>query len=204
MLAICSYYYGYTIFHSNLAYISSQSTYLYFLLSFFSVLSYFSLKNHYQNVFPLPELPYRVGVHPRREFKPPSDYINQKFQKGDIIVHANEATHSPFLYYHNNRLKEMLFILSCKNNIFYCKKAYFYSVYSEIFKRVKIIDTNPEEILKSNYKRIWLVLSAWENNKLDQTSRDIKEYFDKNYIELECKEFADLKVYLYQIYAAPH
>jgi ClpP class serine protease len=70
---------------------------------------------------------------------------------------------------------------------------------SEIVKQLKIADINLEGIKKSSYKRIWLVLSSWGEEVIDQLSKDIKEYLDRNYVMEECKELAGLTIYLYQI-----
>ena len=182
----------YIIIAYGLSRLKPNKAYLYFLL-FFSILSGFLLKNHYQNVFALPEIPYHVAVHPRKENRLGSDYISQNYQKGDIVGHTSLATCLPFLYYHNNRLEEKLFVLSYQN------KFYFVYSKSEIIKQLKITGINLEGIKKSSYKRIWLVLSSWGDEVIDQLSKDIKEYLDRNYVMEECKELAGLTIYLYQI-----
>jgi len=176
--------------------------YLYFFL-FFSILVGFSLKNHYLNIFPLPELPYRVGVHPRKEFKLASDYINQNYQKGDIIGHTSEATHLPFLYYHKKKLEETIFVSGHQNlDINHLKLHLFYF---KILKEKKIlpininIPVNIETIKRNSYKRIWLVFSSWENNQTDLALENIKKYLEKNFIIVKTKEFLGITIYLYQI-----
>ena len=58
---------------------------------------------------------------------------------------------------------------------------------------------NLKEIKDGSYKRIWLVLSSWENNQTYQLPRDFKEYLYRNYVMVGYKEFVGITIYLYQI-----
>ena len=174
----------YILISYGLSKLKPNKIYLYFLL-FFSILVGLSLKNYYQNAFPLPASPFRMGVYPKKEIRLASSYIDQNYQAGDIVAHTCEDTYFPFLYYHNKILEEKLIVSNYR-------EVLFRTVYSKILKRLKLNIANPEEIKKNGYDRIWLILSC-------QKPKDIKEYFDRNYVMAEYKEFKGITIYLYQI-----
>ena len=162
-----------------------------FVLFGYAFLAGLGLKNYYQNYFPLPEFPYRIAVHPKKETRVAASYIENNFQKKDLIGHTNPVTYLPFFYYHKDGFEEKLFTLGYFTN--------FYSVYAKVLKFVKMQPVDIRELTKIKYDRIWLVFSSSENNQLDQRSKNIKDYFDRNYDMVESKEFVGIRIYLYEV-----
>lgn len=189
-----------TLIHVSVAYyiltaygiskLKPKNLYLYILL-FYTILTGFGLNNYYQNIFPSSTFLYCTGVFPRKETKLAASYIENNFQEGDIIGHTNMFTYAPFYYYHNGRLEDKLFTLGYLKN--------FHFVFIEADQFIKMLPVDIREITRNKYNRIWLVFSSYTNNQIDQLSKDIKDYFDRNYIMVDCKEFVGITIYLYQI-----
>lgn len=180
------------------------------LLSVLIMLSTLSFKNYYQSVFPFPVYPYRPGVFVRKENRLAAEYIQKRFQEGDIVVHTCRSTLAPFIYYHiyyhNNKLENRWVVLSGNVDWAHWSKHFHdfpptntqnqQSVTEMIAEQFRAIEIR--QLLVKNRERIWLVLSSWEAEKVDELPKMIKQYLD-NHIMVDSKEFVGMEIYLYQI-----
>ena len=182
----------YIIVSYGLSKLKPNKIYLYFLL-FFIILTAISLKNYYQNIFPSPEFPYSVGFHPRMEFKLASNYINQNYQNGNIVVDTGGffgVTYLPFLYYCASRLEGKIFVVTSQD--------YASLINSKVDEKIKVKYTDLNEIQKKNYKRLWLISSSFGNDQKNPFSKNIIEYLNRNYTMMDTKDFVGIKIRFYQ------
>lgn len=185
----------YLLISYGLSKIKPNKAFLCFLL-LFSILSGLSLKNYYQSIFYSDKYNFYSSVKFNKEIKLAAGYINQNYKKGDIVLHACQATNQPFAYYHNNKLEEKLLFLE-HNYRLTIHPSKFYLFHLMLLKKIKFTYINLEGVKNSNYKRIWLVLSTWDNQP-DELLKYIEDYFDINYTMVDCKGFKGIKLCLYQ------
>jgi len=174
--------------------------YIIMLLFFIMFLSGLALFNYYQNIYPYPSDFYRPGVHPKRESREAAYYIINNLKDGDVVFHTCPGTASPFIYYLLiSGQKEKLYnwpkyLLSEKNN-----KEFVPWSYGLVIENIEELS----KFIKDENRRIWLVLSFWEPNFLDQhpfsEPNKIKRLMDRQFILKGYKEFTGIKVYLYEI-----
>lgn len=163
------------------------------ILSTVIILSLISLKNYYNNIYPLPDTPYRLGIFTKKENKPAADYISDNLQNGEIILHTSRSTLAPFKYYHNNKLTEK-WVLSYNNpNYEHWRKFFYYH-----WPLPLVLDNTVDiRVTTKKYRRFWLVLSGWAIHH--QESPEIKEWCDKNAELIDNKEYRGIKIFLYQM-----
>lgn len=160
------------------------------------ILSIVALKNYYQNVLPLPVIPYHPSIFIKKDYSSASDYIKKEFQKGDIVAHTSRSTVAPFMYYHNNELKEKWAV--SPDNLDYLHNKEIFSHQPSLSKLSLLEPFLGASIqkLSQDYQRIWLVFSGWELN--DREEPEIKDWLDKNFQILKEKEFKGINIYLYK------
>jgi len=166
-------------------------------LSLFTLLSLVSLRNQFNNLLPLPSIPYHPAVFVKIENKLAADYIESNFQKGDIIGHLSFYTLLPFIYYHSDKFEE-----KCVSKIDGYNMR-FYHLHSDPTFQKRFGFTDIKEFIKDN-KRIWLVISSFgatekpfliEGKKLKQAKERLDEYYNL----IDSKVFLGIKVNLYKI-----
>ena len=169
------------------------------------ILSFFSLKNYYQNIYPCPVVPYRIGVPVKKEYQRAVEYIKRGYQSGDGIGHTCVSSFLPFFYYHNPKIK-----IGMGKGINKFKEHFLTLTPEDIPGDLKIMSkVNPkdhpliplliEEFLK-DIKRAWLVFSSWEYPYYsDPRAQKIKDWFDTRYPIIGHKDFVGIDIYLYQI-----
>jgi len=179
--------------------ILNAKKYIYlFVLGCYALLSFFSLQNYYQDKFPLPVYPYRPGIFEKKDTRSAAQYVFSNFQDRDLIAHTSRATLAPFLYYHNEQLDEKwvgIFQLNTdslhwRNFIGESNSQTLAQTYIKYFFTVDI-----RQVTK-NYARIWLVLSGWELDVVEEPQ--VKEWLDNNANLISTREFKGIKVYLYK------
>lgn len=171
-------------------------------LIYFSILSFSSLKNYYNNYLPNSFI-HHVGVQIKTDTRSASKFIAENFKRGDLVCHGDENTIPQFCYYLGYRYKgsyplrdgiteivnERLVLRSKEQNrgisfhrffLYRIDKGGFYF--------------EPVDIKLSNYKRIWLVscLSEGKDSK-------ILSYLNAHYKRELIQKFYGLNVYLYNL-----
>lgn len=158
---------------------------------FFIVLfSSMSLYNYYRNLYPLPEIFYRTGVHPKKDNRSATNYILANFQNGDMVYHTCYSTVVPFLYYASFSPIEKV-----QNMI---KKDYSMDPL-EYVKKFAIKNKSEIRQKVSGYRKVWLVFSAWEPQNLNFSENIVKDEFNTLYPLLKKHEFTGTDIYLYKI-----
>ncbi len=173
----------------------------FFIILIVAVLSVLPLKNYYNNIYPFPQYPYRMGVHPKIENKNALKYIEQHFKKDDVIAHISRCTFQPFFYYQQKRMKNKL-ILFGPEELMREYKYVFMQPFDELMEYFGMVPVSIDK-LTMNHKRVWLVAADWESgwNWARQTRKEeiIKAWLDNNYSLIDEKSFFGIKVYLYNI-----
>jgi len=152
-------------------------------LFLFTLLSFVSLRNQFDNVMPLPAIPYHLGVFVKIENKSAAEYIERNFQPGDVIGHLSFYTLLPFIYYHSNKFEE-----KCVSQIDDYNFRFYHYHSDPIFQhRFSFVSIN--KFIKGN-KRIWLIISSFgvRDKPLliyPEKSKQAKEWLDK-------KDFASI------------
>ena len=175
------------------------------VLTLLIVLSSFSLKNYYQNIWPAVKF-LKCWTHPgvmeKKKYKSAAKYIQDNFQREDVIAHTSDATYAPFLYYHNNELKENWVEPPDYKNKAAVKiqKAFSQTIPSlKLMRAYRVV--NIEQAVKGR-SRIWLVYSSWTlKNKMTESSIRVKSWLDQNYNLISRKDFYRITIYLYAILA---
>lgn len=159
------------------------------------MLSFLSLYNYYQDIFPLPVNPYWPGVFPKKENKLAASYIENNFKNGDGIAHTCRSTYASFLLYHKDKLEKQWVIFDNRSEDW----IHWSKVYYRIRASRKIFNLEAIDIKQfvKDKKRIWLVLSGWELDTIE--SPEIKEWLDNNYVLLDTRKFKGIEIYLYDL-----
>jgi len=169
-----------------------------------AILSAFSLNNYYNNIFPLPELSTRPGIHPRLEQRSAAEYVSKGFQRGDIIVHASRATFQPFRYYHGEGLNEVLLAderdkrFPSQEDREIIKK----SLHSALIYKAFHAESEPLELgrVEGRYPRVWLVHADWDGTlpfNREQGVDELRASPLTGYTLLSARRFRGINVYLY-------
>jgi hypothetical protein len=129
--------------------------------------------------------------------KPFVEYIKQNFREGDIIAHSNPATEFLFKFYCNDLNAEHYYFIVPEAQEIYWRKIIIERIGSDEDEYRKVII--PDELGKYNFKRIWLISSAWGRNyKLDQNSIMVILYLQRFYKLAERKWISGVLVSLYE------
>ena len=175
------------------------------VLTLLIVFSSLSLKNYYQNIWPTIKFlncRHYPGVIEKKEYRRAAKYIQDNFQKEDVIAHTSEAAYAPFLYYHNNELKENWVESPDYENKDSVKIQKSYSSYTapslRLIKVYRAVDI--EQIVKG-HSRIWLIYSSWRLNEISESSTRVKSWLDQNYTLISRKDLHGITIYLYAILA---
>jgi 4-amino-4-deoxy-L-arabinose transferase-like glycosyltransferase len=166
-------------------------------LSVIFILSVFSLKNYYNNFLPR-SFEEHLGVQRKKEHRSVAKYINEKFQEGDGIYHTCHNTIFPFIYYSDrldsklNREKNKNIRLSLSET-----KDRLIPLEFDLFGRC--IDRSGD-IIPGNHKRIWLIFSFWDFEKIKSEGPEsaVVKWLNENYKNIDRKEFDGTIVYLYE------
>lgn len=192
----------YIIIAFGLYKIKKQPIYL-CVLTLLIIFSSLSLKNYYQNIWPPIEFlncTNHPGVIEKKEYKRAAKYVQDNFQKGDVIAHSSNATYDSFLYYHDNELKENWVEPPDYKNKASLKIQKAYRGTPPFLKLVKTNRTvDIEQIIKGG-SRIWLIYSSWSlKNDMSESSIRVKFWLDQNYTLISRKDFHGITIYLYTI-----
>lgn len=160
------------------------------ILSAIFLLSMFSLRNHYLNIFPRPYSEH-IGVHCTNDFRQAAKYVIDNFRQADCILHVDKRAAFPFEYYFARegitadngvilRLNESQFLIPSRYSIKHNK-------YSDVSQEVSINKKN----------RVWLILyfdSLEQKSLVEKISGLIKEEF----LAYKCRMFQGIKVCLFE------
>ncbi|MBU1935179.1 glycosyltransferase family 39 protein [Patescibacteria group bacterium] len=147
-----------------------------------------NLFNYYNNRFPLPENPYRTGVHARKDFKSLIEFLKSRIPKDTPIVHNARITSAPFLYYQNNYFNKILYLNTSSTPITVPGKCPFFIFNSKKSSLLDNFSFIERQTLFSNCERFWLIFSDWDqprnglfsefpfDNKLDWRGMILEKY----------------------------
>jgi hypothetical protein len=173
----------------------------------------FSLFRYYHNEL-YGNFNEHLGFHARKEFREAANFVIDNFQDKDGIFHTCPETTYPFEYYlkiasPNNKFDQVesnvVLNVDYKHNAVVPLRYASHAPYEDLSDKINL----------KNYKRIWLVYSAWilpnslypENFKRWNQLPECREleivqaYLDNNYNFLFRKRFKGVSVLLYEV---PH
>ncbi len=160
-------------------------------LSLIIILSAFSLKNQYNNIFPPLKIFDLRGIFVKKDYKSPIAYIKKDFREGDVIAHSSRSTLIPFMYYYNNKVEQKWVMPPDYIDWLYWKRAVINPILHSPFTPAGI------KQLTEDYQKIWLVFSGWEIE--NRESPETKQWLDKNCKLLKEKDFKGVSIYLYKV-----
>jgi len=191
-------------------YLAIGAFYLYFTLIAFT------LNNYYENKFNEYAYYYRdgpkyPGVQPKKDYEKAAIYVAENFLEGDLILHLCRSSYMPFmLYYQLGRLPSYGYGIKVNG------------IYKEGWERLELKTENKYSRLPlstwhksslvylsikdkdelSNYKRVWLIHSAWEfqgehSRYNDEIGNDIINWFDKNFLRKKMQMLEGINIYLF-------
>lgn len=170
--------------------------------------TFISLKNYYNDVYPLPESMFRPGVHENKDYKRAAFYIKDNYLKGDLIAHSSLSTYDSIPFYQNcYKSRFSLDYLGVLLDLSPFKGSH-YSDISWIIEDYKNLDLKGSALLKkylrydvkdiaSSYRRVWFILSDWEPVIFDESCLELKKWLFRNFKLIENKSFNGIDVYLF-------
>lgn len=170
-------------------------------LVFYVAIASFSLVNYYKNTFLYPEDIYHFGIPEKRDNRTAANYIAANFKEGDVVLHTFRHTILPYIYYHyafNHDADGFNEFSRHANTLIKENEALDFCANSLVDKEVKI----KEFAERSGCRRIWLVFSAWERQKLAEfpamEENKVKQWLKNNWREAGHKAFSGIDIYLYE------
>jgi len=175
--------------------------------------TFFSLKNLYGNIYPLPEDFFRPAIHKGQPFRDAAFYVQERYLEGDLIGHTCASTWIPFVYYHNKELtpehyKTFNSLLSFGRfkDSYSSTIDYFADIYDKrerkdnnlIAMGRKYADLDISKI-RVDFKRVWLVYSSWEDTEHCQLCGNIRSWMLDNFELMSKADFGDIEIYLFNV-----
>jgi len=150
--------------------------------------------NYYSDRFPLPENPYRVGVHPRKDFKGALSYVESNLKPEDVIILTSKSLVPSFLWYRKSNGNKIIHAVEGRRWLEEMERSRYVKMLcatSEAFRDLQTENINQETF---SHKRIWFVVGDWED---DSPVVRIKE-MPKSFRQDSYAEFKGVKVFCFQ------
>jgi len=148
---------------------------------------------HYLRIYPIDEFPHRPGIHNPRDTAGASQYIRERWQEGDVVIHSSCPTWLTFYWYgfrgqpqYNAGMEQdyIDFILAGtpRNSTDPLIEGYW--------------PREPEGLVKGA-KRVWFVFGDWERAYLGGNASNTWRWLDARYHEIDHVVLEDVEVGLY-------
>ncbi|MFA5199862.1 MAG: glycosyltransferase family 39 protein [Candidatus Omnitrophota bacterium] len=184
-LIIFSPYY-YIILALGLDFIGKKFSNIIIIL-FLVILMSFPLTAYYTNYLNMPWT-YHMGAHLKKPFKPAVSLIDLNSREGDFVVHTNPSSPVVFTFYSKKNSLKQNFIFAPGMIDSSWNRPYTTS------ERAFCVS----DIGNLNFSRLWIIASSWSRNGiLDDNSREVKDWLDKNFKLDFSEEFDGLWVFRY-------
>ncbi len=163
-------------------------------VAWLGLMAAFPLHQYYNGVYTDEDFPHRPGVHPPRPYDEAAEYVLERFEEGDVVIHGSLSTWPAFYWY---GFQEM--------------PSYFAGVRPDFF-HVMFLGNIPlsdreefEGVIAQHVQplieerdRVWYVFSDFERRHLGANPLEVWRWFDVRYPEVDRQDFGtDITVYLY-------
>jgi hypothetical protein len=158
------------------------------------VLSAIGLGYEYLRIYPPLDFPHRPGTHPPRDYRVSAEYILDRWQEGDVVVHSAASTWLPFFWY---GFREM--------------PQYFGGVGGKFIADIELGNPrNTDDPALDNYwpqepqvatkgaRRVWFVFAEWERKYLEGNATAVWTWLDTHFTEVERTAFLGIDLALYE------
>lgn len=146
------------------------------------------IKSFYQDHMPMP-LKHHMGTYIKKPIKPLVEFIEKNLRPEDIIAFTNHSTQPSFVLYANDKTRNYY--------DFFDPELYDTDWNRPIEEDEYYIPKQKISLLKT--RRIWVIASNWRHDgELDEQSKSIKEYLDKEMTLSLAKNIHGKWVYLYE------
>jgi hypothetical protein len=132
---------------------------------------------------------HHIGTYIKKPIRQIVKFIEDRFKSHDIIVFTNVSTMPPFRFYCQNRMGPIYY--------FFDPELLDTSWQRPIPESETVIPISKIDSIKA--KRLWVVCSDWSRSgDLDENSRAVKNWLDKNLNLSRVKQFEGLWLFRYE------
>lgn len=135
-----------------------------------------------------PPLRHHLGTYIKKPIRPIAEFLEKKTGAQDIIAFTNESTMPSLRFYSQGRLASFYYLFDPKFPDTSWQRQIQENSYRVPFYKIG----------NFNFNRLWLISSDWaRSGQLDENSRSVKDWLDKNFKLNFVKEFHGLWLFRY-------
>ncbi|MBN2311582.1 MAG: glycosyltransferase family 39 protein [Candidatus Hydrogenedentes bacterium] len=163
-------------------------------LALFAIIAAFPLYQRYCAEYAPLDIPHRPGIHPPRDYDRAARFILERWQEGDIVIHASACTWLPF-YWYGFRDNPNQYTAGLSSQFIYVIN----SGNPRTSDSPELDHYWPQELqpLVEGKNRVWYVFSEWERKYLPYNATDVWRWMDQHYVEVSHDLFRGIEVFLY-------
>lgn len=158
-----------------------------------AALASLGLWHHYGRIYTPLDFPHRPGIHPPRDYDASAAFILDRWQDGDVVVHAASATWFPFFWYGFREKPQYVAGLSQK----FIRDVTIGNPRNTEDPAIQNLWPQELQTVVNGANRVWYVYSEWERKYLPGNAMDIWRWLDAHYSETQRESFRGIEVRLY-------